>query len=186
MTGNVTEHRSIHESKIETYKSAPRLRRGFAPPSRLAAADDPDALGEISFRNLSAAGVRNFDPNVFYCVRSRNDHATFVGRTGILVFFLRCGALVDRVYRAAATDLAFRVWSRAHARSLDLVNGRTRQSFPRRTGRRPRRHQPHQLLDLARAIYIPPLQHPRDHALWFAQRFLQLPPLPPLPFPRHC
>src|SRR5438132_2591776 len=99
MTGNVTEHRSSHESKIETYKNAPRLRRGFAPPGRLAAADDSDALGEISFRNLSAAGVRNFDPNVFYCLRSRNDHATFVGRTGILVFFVRRGALVDRVYR---------------------------------------------------------------------------------------
>src|SRR5437879_12712141 len=122
MTGNVTEHRSSHESKIETYKNAPRLRRGFAPAGRLTAADDSDALGEISFCNLSAAGVRNFDPNVFYSLRSRNDHATFVRRTGILVFFVRCCALVDRVYLLAATDLALRVWSRAYAVSLDLRN----------------------------------------------------------------
>src|SRR5881398_3606276 len=121
----------------------------------------------------------------FFTVFARNDHATFVGRTGILVFFVRCGALVDRVYRAAATDLALRVWSRAHARSLDLVNGRPRQSFPRRTGRGPRRHQPHQLLDRARAIFLPPLQHPRDRDLWCAQRFLQRPALRPIALRGH-
>src|SRR5207247_8567995 len=86
-----------------------------------------DALAEIDFRHFSSARLRNCNADVFHRVRSRHDDATVVGRTGILVLFVRRGPLADRIHWFAATHPALRFRTRTDACALGLVNGRPRQ-----------------------------------------------------------
>src|SRR5438094_3229437 len=97
---------SPHESKkpngSRTQADRPGKSSALCRPNQTGLGDDesvhgPDAMVEIFLRHLLVAALRDFDPNVFHCVRPRHHDATFVGRTGILVLLVRRGTLVDRI-----------------------------------------------------------------------------------------
>ena len=80
-------------------------------------------MGEIYLCGFSAADVRRSDPDIFYGVRARNSDATVVDRRGVLVLLVRRGALANSFFRPAAPNLDLRIWTRAYARAVGMVDG---------------------------------------------------------------
>src|SRR2546421_5139664 len=76
-----------------------------------------------------AAVVRDSHPDIFHRFHPRDDSPATLGRRGILVLHPRGGALADRVLRVASTSHHLRFRSRADARALGLVNGRTSEQI---------------------------------------------------------
>jgi len=69
-------------------------------------------------------------------------------------FTLGGGALADRVLRVASTGHHLRFWSRADARALGVVNGRTSEQISGQRRGRPYRDQSDKFLDRARPLFF--------------------------------
>src|SRR4029077_4887987 len=68
------------------------------------AAHSAHKVGEIYFRDFSAADLRRSYPDIFHGVRARDCYATVVGRRRVLVLLVRRGAVANSFLRSATPN----------------------------------------------------------------------------------